>query len=109
MIGMDKHTGKRIDGLDELRQGVADVLATPLNSLPHHRDYGSRLFQLIDGPVDQRFLVEIYQAVAEALYRWRPDFGLQRVELAEVRVNGPVFNLYGFDKGTGEPVVLEGV
>ncbi|MCS4503908.1 GPW/gp25 family protein [Arhodomonas aquaeolei] len=109
MAGMHRHTGEPIDGVAELRQQVRDVLETPIGSRVMLRGYGSRLFELLDEPVDQRFEVEVYAAVAEAVREWVPRFSLERVRLVEVTERGPVFDLYGVDLETGRGVVLEGV
>ena len=109
MAGMDRHTGQALDGVAELRQQVRDVLETPIGSRVMLREYGSRLFELLDDPVDQRFQVEVFAAVAEAIQEWVPRFELERVRLVEVNETGPVFNLYGVDAETGRGVVLESV
>src|SRR5690625_209350 len=107
MAGMDRHTGKRIDGVAELRQQVRTVLETPIGSRVMQRDYGSRLFELLDDPVDQRFQVEVNAAVAEAIAAWVPRYRLERVRMIAVRETGPVFELTGFDSELGRDVRLE--
>lgn len=109
MTGMDKNTGKRIEGLEHLRQSIVDILATPLGSRVMRRDYGSRLFELIDDPVDARFALECVAAVAEALRRWEPRLRVERVRLVAVRPEGPVFDIEGVYLPEGRPVLLEGV
>ncbi|MDT8428479.1 MAG: GPW/gp25 family protein [Pseudomonadales bacterium] len=106
---MNAQTGKLIDGVEELRQSVRDILSTPIGARVMTRDYGSGLFDLIDDPVDQRFSVEVFRAVAEAVRRWEPRFLIDRVKLTEVRDTGPIFELHGTDLDTGVGVVLEGI
>jgi len=109
MAGMSAETGKALEGLAHLRQSVRDILSTPIGSRVMNREYGSRLFELVDDPVDQRFQVEVYAAVAEALRRWEPRLRLERVRLVEVRDEGPVFTIEGVYLPEGRPVVLEDV
>ena len=109
MRGMNRHSGEVIEGVAHLHQSVRDILETPIGSRVMNREYGSRLFELLDEPTDQRFTVEVFQAVAEAIRRWEPRFALERIALVEMRDNGPVFDLYGVDLETGRGVVLEGV
>ncbi|MBB2777202.1 UNVERIFIED_ORG: phage baseplate assembly protein W, partial [Comamonas terrigena] len=40
---MDRTTGRRISGIDHVRQSVADILTTPLGSRLERRNYGSLL------------------------------------------------------------------
>ena len=107
--GMSRETGQVVDGVALLRQSVHDILTTPVGSRVINREYGSRLFELLDAPVDQRFTVELFQAVAEAIDRWEPRYIVKRVRLVEMRDNGPVFDLIGIDRDSGIGVVLEGV
>ena len=82
---MDSSTGKGLAGLDHLRQSVRDILSTPLGSRVMRRDYGSRLFELVDAPVNKSTLVEIYAATATALRKWEPRLKVEtvRVDKAE--------------------------
>lgn len=82
---MDSSTGKGLAGLDHLRQSVRDILSTPIGSRVMRRDYGSRLFELVDAPVNKSTLVEIYAATATALRKWEPRLKVEtvRVDKAE--------------------------
>lgn len=63
---MDRTTGKTLSGIRHLRQRIADVLTTPIGTRVMRRDYGSRIFELIDNPTNERFKVEMTMAVYEA-------------------------------------------
>ena len=78
---MDSSTGKSLAGLDHLRQSVRDILSTPIGSRVMRRDYGSRLFELVDAPVNKSTLVEIYAAAATALRKWEPRLKVETVRV----------------------------
>ena len=112
MNGFNAHTGQPLAGLDHLRQSIADILSTPLNTRVMRRDYGSRIPELIDQPITPRLAVELYAATAEALRRWEPRFKLTRVRLTDARagwveitLEGEV-RLQGFE---GQTVTLSGL
>ena len=112
MLGINAHTGQSLSGLDHLRQSIADILSTPLNTRVMRRDYGSRIPELIDQPITPRLAVELYAATAEALRRWEPRFKLTRVRLTDARagwveltLEGEV-RLQGFE---GQTVTLSGL
>ncbi len=84
MIGMSRTTGKAISGMDHLRQRIADVLTTPIGTRVMRRDYGSRVFELIDNPTNERFKVEMTMAVYEAFKD--PVNGLYDLVLTSVTV-----------------------
>jgi phage baseplate assembly protein W len=52
MIGVNNRTGKALDGMEHLKQSVQDILTTPLGTRVMRREYGSRLFELIDAPIN---------------------------------------------------------
>ncbi len=53
MRGMDAKTGKALEAIDHLKQSIIDILTTPVSSRIMRRDYGSRLFELVDKPIDR--------------------------------------------------------
>lgn len=80
MIGMCKHTGKRISGLPYLEQRLETLLSTPLVTRVLRRVYGSELPRLVDRPVTDEFAVDLYAATALAILRWEPELRLKRVQ-----------------------------
>jgi uncharacterized protein len=82
MRGMNALTGKPIDGLEQLRQSIADVLFTPIGSRVGRRDYGSLVPDLIDQAMNLGGRLRLFAATATALGRWISNFRLIRVTLA---------------------------
>lgn len=82
MSGMSKATGGSLDGIDHLRQSIADILMTPIGSRIARRTYGSLLPELIDHPDNGATRVRIYAATATALMRWEPRLKVSKVSLA---------------------------
>lgn len=82
MRGMDRNTGKPIDGTEHLAQSIGDILSTPIGTRPMRRDYGSMLFDLIDQPLNGATRLLIYAATALALRRWEPRIRLRRVTMS---------------------------
>lgn len=88
---MDAHTGRALEGLDHLRQSIADILTTPIGSRVMRRDYGSLLPELIDAPFNGATRLMLYGAIATALMRWEPRINLQRVDIAPGDQRGAFF------------------
>lgn len=105
MTGMNAATGRSLADIDHLKQSLRDILTTPLGSRVMRRDYGSRLYQLVDRPVNQAFLVDVFAATAEAVLRWEPRLALERVSVASA-ADG-VVNLVLTGRYLGEAVALE--
>ena len=107
MRGMDRTTGKELSGTDHLKQSISDILTTPIGSRVYRRNYGSRIFELIDEPLNGQTKASFYAATAEALDQWEPRFKLDRVVLNEIGEGYFDFSVYGFDIEAGESVALE--
>lgn len=67
MKGMSARTGKALEGIEHLKQPIIDILTTHINSRIMRRNYGSRLFELVDKPINRDFTLEIYAATAGSL------------------------------------------
>lgn len=109
MNGIDANTGKRLAGIDHLRQSIRDILTTPIGTRVMRRDYGSRLYQLVDAPLTRTTILDLYAATAEALATWEPRFDVQTVNASEVEAGRVVISLTGIYQPTGEPVALDGI
>ena len=83
MNGFNAHTGQHLAGLDHLRQSIADILSTPLNTRVMRRDYGSRVFEYVDAPTNAKYNADIYQAIAVALRRWEPRVSVKKITLSK--------------------------
>ena len=81
MIGMDARTGRRLDGLEHLRQSIRDILTTPIGARVARRDYGSHLPDLIDQPMNAVGRMRLKAATALALMRWEPRLRLTSVTI----------------------------
>ncbi|MES9873156.1 MAG: GPW/gp25 family protein [Candidatus Sedimenticola sp. 6PFRAG7] len=107
---MNAQTGQSLSGLDHLRQSITDILTTPVGSRVMRREYGSRLFELVDAPGNPGTLIDLYAATAVALARWEPRFRLARVHRNGVSADGRTsITLEGRYLPEGRDIVLEGV
>lgn len=79
---MSSVTGKSIGGLEYLKQRLMDVINTPLGSLVGRRDFGSRVYEVIDRNVDSSFQMDLYIRLAEAINN--PQNGLDDFTLKEM-------------------------
>lgn len=109
MRGMSSETGKTISGIEHLKQSIVDILTTPIGTRVMRRDYGSRLFELIDHPIVPGFAQELYAAVAEALENWERRFKPKRVQITEIREGKVTLILEGTYLPNGEPIRLDGI
>jgi phage baseplate assembly protein W len=90
MSGMNRVTGKVLEGIEHLRQSIADILGTALGSRVMRRPYGSLWLELIDQPDNGATRVRLYAATAGALMQWEPRLRLSRVQIFGTDVPGQV-------------------
>nr|WP_018250790.1 GPW/gp25 family protein [Sphingomonas melonis] len=81
MIGMDRSSGKPCEGADHLRQSIGDILGTPVGTRVGRRDYGSRIPELLDQPLNDATRIRVFAAAALALYRQERRARIARVAL----------------------------
>ncbi len=109
MDGIQATTGKTLVGIDHLRQSIRDILTTPIGTRVMRRDYGSRLFLLIDAPMNRSTLLAIYAATAEATAKWEPRFKLQSVVASSAAPGVVVLDMTGEYLPDGRVVTLDGI
>jgi phage baseplate assembly protein W len=106
--GMDAKTGATLSGIAHLRQSITNILTTYFGTRVMRREYGSKLFDLIDATGNKATIVKIYYAVAVALYDWEPRFHLTRVIAEDQTMSGKMsFTLFG--EYLGQAVEVGGV
>lgn len=78
---MNRYTGRRISGMEHLKQSIADIITTPLGSRLERRTYGSLWPSLIDAPDNAVTRLRCYAAIASALMKWEPRLRVTRISL----------------------------
>lgn len=109
MDGINGTNGKRLDGIAHLQQSIRDILTTPIGSRVMRREYGSRLFELVDAPINRDTITEIYAATAEAIARWEPRFQVTDVAISAAAPGQVELALTGNYLPDGRPITLDGI
>lgn len=109
MIGTDAKTGKPLGGIEHLRQSIRDILATPLGSRVMRRDYGSRVPNLIDAPMNRTTLLGIYAAAADAIGRWEPRLRLSGIKVETAEPGKVTLSVTGRYLPEGREITIGGV
>lgn len=109
MNGTDATTGKPISGIAHLRQSIRDILTTPLGSRVMRRTYGSKLFSLVDKPMNQSTRMKMMAATADALAQWEPRIQLTSVTFSMSATGSLTADVTGNYLPDGTPVHLPGI
>jgi phage baseplate assembly protein W len=106
---MNVNTGKTISEIAHIKQSIANILSTPIGSRVMRRDYGSRLFERIDQPINGELIAEIYSDIVEAISTWEPRFEVEQVTLQSIDKGKIVIDLEGSFVKDGQKIVLENI
>lgn len=69
---MGRENGKDVTEIQHLIRSLIDLLTTPYGSMPTLREYGCKLFDYIDRPMNEELRLDMMAAIYEALDRWEP-------------------------------------
>lgn len=97
MAGLSRHIGQTVSSMDHLRQSIEDILTTPIGTRVMRRDYGSRLYELIDKPMTPALKLDVFAATIEALRKWEPRFVIERVFVTAAEAGRMVLGITGRD------------
>jgi uncharacterized protein len=107
-MGMSRTTGKRLDDYTHIRQSILDILTTPIGQRVMRRAYGSRLFYLIDAPLNDSTRLAIVAETGQALATWEPRIAVSVVEVVQA-VASIAVSIRATILATGEQVNYEGI
>jgi len=106
---MNINSGRTISEISHIKQSIANILTTPIGSRIMQRDYGSRLFEKIDNPINGELVAEIYSDVVEALFIWEPRFEVAQVKIQSIEKGKITIDLEGSFLKDGEKIILENI
>lgn len=109
MDGTNASDGKRLGGIDHLRQSLRDILTTPIGTRVMRRDYGSRLYELVDAPLNRGTLLQLYAATVEAIRRWEPRIRVTQVRAVSSEPGRVELDLTGEYLPDGEVITVNGI
>jgi phage baseplate assembly protein W len=107
MIGINNLLGKHLSGHMHLEQSIRDILTTPIGSRVMMRDYGSRLPELVDAPLTQSTISDIYAATADALDKWEPRYKLVKISTETLSDGHITLSLSGQYLPDGRDLTIE--
>lgn len=107
MKSMSRQTGNLISEEEAILQNIEDILTTPLGTRIMQRDYGSRLYELLDSPTNPGFFTELYTATAEAIDRWEKRFRVLQVKVTSVSEGKVTLELDGVVLSSNRPLNLK--
>ncbi|MCV6626955.1 MAG: GPW/gp25 family protein [Cellvibrionaceae bacterium] len=109
MHGINAHTGKRLSGIEHLRQSVRDILTTRIGTRVMRRDYGSNVPNLVDAPMNGATIAKIISAAADALDKWEPRLRIDNLQIHKAEPGQLELEITGEYLPDGQAVELGGI
>ncbi|MFG8081224.1 GPW/gp25 family protein [Pseudomonas aeruginosa] len=75
-----KRDGEIVSGIGDIDQAIRIILSTPKGSDPHRPDFGSRIPDWLDRPVD-RVRPHLVREAVDALRVWEPRIVVESVRI----------------------------
>lgn len=88
MAGMDRHTGRRLEGWDHIRQSLGVIFTTRIGTRVERRSFGSTAPELQDRPANAETVLDHFVAIAEAIDAFEPRVTLQGFRIIEADEGG---------------------
>lgn len=77
--GMDRRTGKLLQGWDHVQQSMEIIFETPFHERVLRRWVGSFVPRLLGENIIYRIITRFWWAIAEALDLWEPNYRIKRI------------------------------
>ena len=106
-LGMNSSTGRAITEMAHIRQSIRDILSTPVGSRVMRRDYGSDIFELIDGPLNGITRMRLMTATVMALLRWEPRIKVTAVSVDSIGMDGSLVITITAQRHDGQRTISE--
>ena len=87
--------GKVLTGLEDINQEIMLILTTPLGSIPHRPEFGSRIYEYLDKPVNMAkplIIAESFRALRANSDRFYPT----KITVYGVNFSTITFKIMGY-------------
>ena len=91
MRGMDRTTGKLLEGQAHIVQSIKIILSTPINTRVMRPEFGSEVPNLISAPMDDANRLRLYAAATEAINRWEPRIEITNISVVDQSADGEIY------------------
>ena len=82
---MMSNTGQLLtDELDSIRLSITDIMTTPIGTRIMRKDYGSKIPDLIDQPMNDILMIQLYSEIYTPILKWENRISIEQINIHEV-------------------------
>ncbi|WP_269915433.1 GPW/gp25 family protein [Acinetobacter sp. HY1485] len=71
--------------IENIHQSITDILTTPIGSRIMRREYGSKIPELIDQPMNDVLILQLYSAIYTPLLKWENRISIDQIHIYELQ------------------------
>lgn len=91
---ISSNTGTSLNSeIEHIRQAIADILTTPIGTRMMRREYGSKVPDLIDQPMNDMLILQLYSAIYTPILRWEDRISIEQITIYDVKKGKLTFDL----------------
>lgn len=79
---MSRNNGTHLSEAEHIAQSIEDIVTTPIGSRVMRRNYGTKLADLMDQPINDGLFLKCYSTIYSGILLWEP-----RVEVSQIFVS----------------------
>lgn len=79
-----------VNGVENVRQAIVQILNTPLGSIFYQPNFGSRVHELLGQPADDYVKSLLESLIREALETWERRIAVQNISFAFLKAEGVI-------------------
>ncbi len=76
----DNGQGEVLELENHVRQSIRDILTTRLETRVMRPEYGSKLYRLVDNPVNAGWIARAVHEATEAIEKWEPRVSVLKIK-----------------------------
>lgn len=82
---LSRTTGKSLTSeIESIRQSITDILTTPIGTRIMRREYGSKIPDLIDQPMNDVLILQLYSAIYTPILKWETRISIEKINISQI-------------------------
>lgn len=104
---ISKETGAALETeIESIQQSIQEILSTPIGSRIMRRQFGSNIPNLIDQPMTNVLMLQLYSAIYTPLLMWEDRISIEHIQVSQISAGYTEINLQAVHMSTDQSINL---